>query len=67
MHGLIMTRRITVALSNELAQALDHLTQQRGESRSGLVEMLLRENGYVQSTVDALRRDGTGRGRADRD
>lgn len=51
-----MTRRITVALSNELAEALDELAGQRGESRSGLVEMLLRENPYVQSTVDRLRR-----------
>ena len=68
MRGFIVTRRITVALSNELAQALDHLTAQRGESRSGLVEMLLRENDYVRSTVEALRRDEkTGGGRTDRD
>lgn len=58
-----MTRRITLALSNELAEALDELTEQRGESRSAVAEMLLRENEYVQETVDRLRRSGTGHGR----
>lgn len=61
-----MTRRVTVALSNELAEALDDLAGQRGESRSGLVEMLLRENGYVQHAVDRLRREAT-RGRSGAD
>ena len=47
----------SITLSPELAEALERLAAARGDSRSALVETLLRESGYVQRFVDEVRAD----------
>ena len=52
-----MVTRLTVSLSSELAEALDALRDQRKESRSSVVETLLREHPMVERAVRKVRRD----------
>lgn len=51
------SERWAITVTPELAAAVDALVAQRGDSRSNLVETLLRENPYVQRAVEAWRRE----------
>lgn len=53
-------RRISLSMTGELAAALDRIAADRDESRSSVVEMLLREHALVASAVDLVRQEGTG-------
>lgn len=53
--------RMTVSLSGELLGALDALATARGESRSALVEVLLREHPLITGQVQAIRGIRSGR------
>jgi predicted transcriptional regulator len=60
---MLFMARMTVAISDELQHSLDRLARGRGQSRSALVEMLLRESPLVQEDVAVARRSLTKRGR----
>ncbi len=47
--------KFSISVTPELARALDQLVQQRQEDRSRLIELLLRENPLVATTVAGLR------------
>lgn len=48
-------QRMTVSVSDELVQALDALAKRRNESRSSLVELLLREHPLLARQVQVGR------------
>lgn len=47
--------RCCISISFELDQALDGLVAGTGQSKSKLIEILLRENALVQAEVESLR------------
>ena len=44
-----------ITVSPELARAIDRLAKRRDDSRSGLIEVLLREHALVQGAIDPER------------
>lgn len=50
-------RKLSVSLSHELADALDALADERGDDRSRLVEVLLREHPMVRRRIRRSRRE----------
>lgn len=58
------SRKLSMSLTPELADALDRLAGRRGEDRSRLVETLLREHPLVREAVQVQRGLGTKRGRS---
>ncbi len=52
-----MPVRVTTSLSQELVEALDAVARDRGESRSSMTEILLREAPQIRASLRRLRGD----------